>query len=189
MIGGNHLGILVTHVDKASKFLVAGLAKNKTAKSMNIVTSKLFKNIPQEKLKTFTCDNGKEFSFHEELSETLSASFYFANLYHSWERGLNEHTNGLLRQFFPKGTNFKIVSPEEVEKAVELINNRPRKCLDYRTPLKYSINYFQTLMHFIVELANYMLHMTFNIVSKVLYFARVFNSVSYAFMILERLCF
>ena len=126
----------ITHVDKASKFLVAGLAKNKTAKNMNKITSKLFENIPQEKIKTFTCDNGKEFSYHEELSETLSASFYFANPYHSWERGLNEHTNGLLRQFFPKGTNFKIVSPEEVEKAVELINNRPRKCLDYRTPFE-----------------------------------------------------
>ena len=52
----------------------------------------------------------------------------------SWERGLNEHTKGLLRQFFPKGTNFKILKPEEVERAVNLINNRPRKCLDYRTP-------------------------------------------------------
>jgi IS30 family transposase len=53
---------------------------------------------------------------------------------HSWERGLNEHTKGLLRQFFPKRTNFKILKPEEVERAVNLINNRPRKCLDYRTP-------------------------------------------------------
>ena len=75
---------------------------------MNKVTSQLFENISQEKIKTFTCDNGKEFSYHEELSEILSASFYFANPYHSWERGLNEHTNGLLRQFFPKGTNLKI---------------------------------------------------------------------------------
>ena len=57
-----------------------------------------------------------------------------ATPYHSWERGLNEHTNGLLRQFFPKETNFKIVKPEEVEIAVNLINNRPRKCLDYRIP-------------------------------------------------------
>ena len=57
-----------------------------------------------------------------------------ATPYHSWERGLNEHTNGLLRQFFPKETNFKIVKPEEVERAVNLINNRPRKCLDYQTP-------------------------------------------------------
>ncbi len=60
IIGGNHLGILVTHVDEASKFLVAGLAKN-----MNKITSKLFENAPQEKLKTLTCDNGKEFSYHE----------------------------------------------------------------------------------------------------------------------------
>ena len=57
-----------------------------------------------------------------------------ATPYHSWERGLNEHTKGLLRQFFPKKTNFKIVKPEQVERAVNLINNRPRKCLDYQTP-------------------------------------------------------
>jgi IS30 family transposase len=134
MIGGNHLGVLVTHVDKASKFLVAGLAKNKTASEINRVTEKLFQEIAIEKRKTFTCDNGKEFCGHQELSQKLGADFYFATPYHSWERGLNEHTNGLLRQFFPKGTNFKIVKPEQVERAVNLINNRPRKCLDYRTP-------------------------------------------------------
>jgi IS30 family transposase len=136
VIGGNHLGVLVTHVDKASKFLVAGLGKNKRSKQMNEVTERLFKEISQEKIKTFTCDNGKEFSGHVELSRVLLASFYFATPYHSWERGLNEHTNGLLRQFFPKGTNFKIVKPEEVQKAVELINNRPRKCLAYQTPFE-----------------------------------------------------
>jgi len=134
MIGGNHQGVLITHVDKTSKFLIAGLAKNKTSQQMNKITSELFKIVPQEKLKTFTCDNGKEFSGHQELSQILSADFYFATPYHSWERGLNEHTNGLLRQFFPKGTNFYILQPEEVEKAVELLNHRPRKSLDYRTP-------------------------------------------------------
>jgi transposase, IS30 family len=70
----------------------------------------------------------------EELSERLNLSCYFANPYHSWERGLNEHTNGLLRQFFPKGTNFKTVKEEEFMKAVFLINHRPRKSLDYKTP-------------------------------------------------------
>ena len=134
MIGGNHLGVLVTHVDKASKFLVAGLAKNKTASEINRVTEKLFQEIHPDKRKTFTCDKVKEFCGHQELSQKLGADFYFATPYHSWERGLNEHTNGLLRQFLPKGTNFKIVKPEEVERAVNLINNRPRKCLDYRTP-------------------------------------------------------
>ncbi len=82
--------------------------------------------IHPDKRKTFTCDNGKEFCGHQELSQKLGADFYFATPYHSWERGLNEHTKGLLRQFFPKGTNFKILKPEEVERAVNLINNRPR---------------------------------------------------------------
>jgi IS30 family transposase len=134
MIGGNHLGFLVTYMDKASKFLVAGLAKNKTASEINRVTEKIFQEIHPDKRKTFTCDKVKEFCGHQELSEKLGADFYFATPYHSWERGLNEHTNGLLRQFFPKETNFKIVKPEEVERAVNLINNRPRKCLDYQTP-------------------------------------------------------
>jgi transposase, IS30 family len=83
-----------------------------------------------------TFDNGKEFSWHAELSQKLNIACYFANPYHSWERGLNEHTNGLLRQFFSKQTNFKLVKPEELEKAVDLINNRPRKSLDYRTPFE-----------------------------------------------------
>jgi IS30 family transposase len=140
MIGGNHAGVLITHVDKASKFLIAGLAKNKTAKQINKITSELFKKVAQEKLKTFTCDNGKEFSGHQELSQILAADFYFATPYHSWERGLNEHTNGLLRQFFPEGTNFQILKPEEVEKAVALLNHRPRKSLDYRTPYEVFYN-------------------------------------------------
>jgi len=151
MIGGNHSGVLVTHVDKASKFLVAALGKDKSMKELNEVTIKLFKDIDKEKRKTFTCDNGKEFSGHEELSQVLSADFYFANPYCSWERGLNEHTNGLLRQFFPKGTNFKIVKPEEVEKAVNLINNRPRKSLDYQTPYEVVYNISSDIMHFMIE--------------------------------------
>ena len=120
-------------------------------KELNEVTIKLFKGIDKEKRKTFTCDNGKEFSGHEELSQVLSADFYFANPYCSWERGLNEHTNGLLRQFFPKGTNFKIVKPEEVEKAVNLINNRPRKSLDYQTPDELFYNISSDTMHFKIE--------------------------------------
>jgi IS30 family transposase len=136
MIGGNHHGIIVTHVDKASKFLVADLGKNKTSSEVNRVTIELFNKIPKTQRKTMTFDNGKEFSNHAELGKELEPSCYFANPYHSWERGLNEHTNGLLRQFFPKQTNFKIVKPEALEKAVMLVNKRPRKSLDYKTPLE-----------------------------------------------------
>ena len=136
MIGGNHQGVIVTHVDKASKFLVADLGKNKTSSEINKVTIRLFTRIPTSQRKTMTFDNGKEFSGHTELSKELGLLCYFANPYHSWERGLNEHTNGLLRQFFPKQTNFRIVKPEELEKAVILINKRPRKSLDYKTPFE-----------------------------------------------------
>lgn len=134
IIGGNHQGVIVTHVDKASKFLVAGLGQNKTSAQVNQVTIGLFAQVPDTQRKTMTFDNGKEFSGHIELSQTLGLPCYFANPYHSWERGLNEHTNGLLRQFFPKQTNFRIVKPEALAKAVTLVNHRPRKSLDYKTP-------------------------------------------------------
>lgn len=141
IIGGNHEGVIVTHVDKASKFLVAGLGKNKTSKQINQVTFTLFKEVPESHKKTMTFDNGKEFCGHAEISKNLGVDCYFANPYSSWERGLNEHTNGLLRQFFPKQTNFKTVKPEELEKAVYLINNRPRKSLDYKTPFEVFFGY------------------------------------------------
>lgn len=134
IIGGNHLGAIATHVDKASKFLVAQVMKDWTAGEMNRVTLAAFEAIPKEQRQTMTFDNGKEFSRHEQLAATLGVQCYFANPYHSWERGLNEHTNGLIRQFFPKGTNFRIVKQHEVDKVVELINHRPRKALGYRTP-------------------------------------------------------
>ena len=134
MIGKNHSGVIVTYVDKASKFLVAGLGKNKTSGEINQVTLSLFAEVLIEKRHTMIFDNGKEFSGHAELSQKLGLSCYFTNPYHSWERGLNEHTNGLLRQFFSKQTDFKKVEPEALTKAVTLINERPRKSLDHQTP-------------------------------------------------------
>ena len=134
VIDCNHTGIVVTHVDKASKYLLAGLAKNKTMAEINRVTIKLFEPIKPAFRKTMTFDNGREFCGHEKLSESLELKTFFANPYHSWERGLNEHTNGLIREFYPKSTNFKIVKEEDFQRAVDFINHRPRKSLDYRTP-------------------------------------------------------
>jgi transposase, IS30 family len=112
VIGVNHTGVIVTHVDKASKFLLPGLAKNKSVQQINQVTLGLFAQIQDAFRKTMTFDNGKEFCGHQHLAKALGMECFFANPYHSWERGLNEHTNGLLRQFFPKGTNFKILKPQ-----------------------------------------------------------------------------
>jgi transposase, IS30 family len=136
MIGSNHNGVIVTHVDKASKFLVAGFGKNKTAEEINKVTLALFSKFNKEDCKTMTFDNGKEFCGHAKIADELGVLCFFARPYHSWERGLNEHTNGLIRQFFPKGTNFIIAKSSDLENAVELINYRPRKSLDYRTPFE-----------------------------------------------------
>ena len=83
---------------------------------------------------TITFDNGKEFAEHAFIAASLDAQVYFAHPYHSWERGLNENTNGLLRQYFPKSTNLRRVTQSEVEEAVYPLNHRPRKCLQYRTP-------------------------------------------------------
>nr|AFT63971.1 integrase catalytic subunit [gamma proteobacterium D250] len=83
---------------------------------------------------TITVDNGKEFALHEKIGEALDAAVYFAHPYSSWGRGLNENTNGLLRQYFPKQTHFKLVDQVDVEAAIECLNNRPRKMLGYKTP-------------------------------------------------------
>ena len=83
---------------------------------------------------TLTADNGKEFAGHREVSAALAADFYLATPYHSWERGLNEHTNGLVRQYLPKGTDFRTVTGAQVQVIEDRINHRPRKVLGYRTP-------------------------------------------------------
>ncbi|MCH7559204.1 MAG: IS30 family transposase [Planctomycetes bacterium] len=108
--------------------------KDKSARSMNLATRHAFRKIPADKLKTMTFDNGKEFAGFKKLEKLLSMRSYFANAYRSWERGTNENTNGLLRQFFPKGTDFDQVSQWLLDKVEKLLNNRPRKCLNYRTP-------------------------------------------------------
>ena len=85
---------------------------------------------------TITYDNGKEFSEHSKIASELNTDCYFAKPYHSWERGLNEHTNGLVRQYLPKKTDFTQVSDETVQRIAEKLNNRPRKVLNYKTPLE-----------------------------------------------------
>lgn len=87
-----------------------------------------------ERVHTITSDNGKEFAQHRRVAQRLRADFYFAHPYASWERGLNENTNGLLRQYFPKRSDFTAVTPQQVRAAMDRLNNRPRKCLGFKTP-------------------------------------------------------
>ena len=133
VIGLNHVGALVTVVDRKSKYTII---KKVSSKKADVVTMALIEMLyPLRKItKTITSDNGKEFAYHKQVSETLDTSFYFAHPYSSWERGLNEHTNGLIRQYLPKKTNFTQISKEEITTIQDKLNHRPRKVLNYRTP-------------------------------------------------------
>jgi len=133
VIGKDHIGALVTVVDRKSKFT---LIKHVPFKHAEVLTTTLIEMLIPIKpvLKTITSDNGKEFAYHKQVSQLLNTDFYFANPYHSWERGLNEHTNGLIRQYLPKKTDFTQISKEEVVTIQEKLNHRPRKVLNYRTP-------------------------------------------------------
>jgi IS30 family transposase len=132
--GKGHGSFVATHVERKSRYLLAGKMNDKSAGSMNETTRQLFRKIPRSKRQTMTVDNGKEFAGFKEMEKSVGLCCYFADPYSSYQRGTNENTNGLLRQFFPKGTDFNKVGRTELDKAVALINNRPRKCLNYRTP-------------------------------------------------------
>ncbi len=134
IVGKSHGSFVASHVERKSRYLLVGLMDDKSAESMNATTQRLFRKIPKAQRKTMTFDNGKEFAGFKVLEKSVGFRCYFADPYSSWQRGTNENTNGLLRQFFPKGTDFNELSEEDIDKAASLINNRPRKCLNYRTP-------------------------------------------------------
>lgn len=125
--------VLVTMVDRLSKYTFIGLAASKQADDVSAVIYELLKDF-KGVIKTATYDNGKEFAYHEMLNEMLHIDSYFARPYHSWERGLNENTNGLIRQYFPKRSDFRELTPNDVLRVQNLLNSRPRKTLDYATP-------------------------------------------------------
>ena len=133
VIGKNHKGVIVTAVERKTKYMIACPVANKSEQvvaNAMIRALKPFKN----KVHTITSDNGKEFAGHQKIAEELKTKFYFAHPYSSWERGLNENSNGLLRQYYPKKTDLRGVAQDEMDSVLEKINTRPRKTLGYATP-------------------------------------------------------
>jgi len=133
VIGKNHKGALVTLVDRNSKFTLIRKVDSKHATGVTQAIIELLKPI-KNLIYTITSDNGKEFSFHEEVAKELNIKFYFCNPYASWERGLNEHTNGLIREYIPKKSEFDKISRTEIINIQNRLNNRPRKVLGFKTP-------------------------------------------------------
>jgi len=125
---------VATFVERLSKLFRAVLLSDRTAPEMTRAAREVFRDIPLQLRHTLTHDNGREIAEHQTITSELHIDVFCANPYHSWERGLNEHTNGLLRQFFPKGTDFRTITENDLALVVSLINNRPRRSLHYRTP-------------------------------------------------------
>ena len=133
IVGARHSGAIVSMVDRASKFTFLHPVERKTAAEVSAAIIDCLGPVSDLAL-TITADNGREFAGYAEVSRALGADFYFARPYHSWERGLNEHTNGLVRDWFPKSTDFRKVDPADVQWVQDALNDRPRRVLGVRKP-------------------------------------------------------
>jgi len=134
MVGKGRRSALATLVERKSGYARIGRADNMRAGTVRQVLTKRMRDLPPALRRSVTFDNGKEFAEHRQFAQTLELETYFALPYCSWQRGTNENTNGLLRQFFPKGTDFTRISHHEVARVEDLLNERPRRRLDYRSP-------------------------------------------------------
>ncbi len=131
--GKAHQGGLGTFVDRKSMFLVMGKVEDKSSEAMKEMIVGRFCHYPAI-VKSITVDNGTEFALHDEVETKLKTHVFFAHPYSPWERGLNENTNGLIRRFYPKGTDFSEYSDADILRVQNSLNDRPRKTLNYKTP-------------------------------------------------------
>ena len=133
IVGQNHRQAIVSVVERKSKLTFLQKVERNTAEAVAQALAALLAPVA-EKCHTITSDNGREFAQHEAVAAQLRAGFYFAHPYAAWERGLNENTNGLVRQYFPKRSDFSKITDKQVQRVVERLNNRPRKTLGFKTP-------------------------------------------------------
>ena len=135
VIGKLNKSSLLTLVERMSRYTVIIRVNSKEAQivAQAIVDRAKELNLP---VHTMTGDNGTEFANHKQIAEALGIDFYFTHPYASWEKGTNENTNGLLRQYFPKGTDFNEISDNAIQTVEAELNNRPRKCLNYKRPIE-----------------------------------------------------
>lgn len=135
LVGRKQRSALLTLTERKSRFTLIGKVTNRTAP---VVRQKLVQLLQPfaEQLHTLTSDHGKEFAQHEQIAQALQLRYYFAHPYAAWERGTNENTNGLLRQYFPRKRDFSTITPRELALAMMRLNFRPRKCLGFKTPFE-----------------------------------------------------
>jgi IS30 family transposase len=143
IVGRGHLGGWVSLVERKSGFTLLARVSNRRAATVRTAAQQRLAALPDSLLRTMTFDNGKEFAEHEQLAATTGLVVYFAQPYAAWQRGTNENTNGLVRQYVPKGTDLKATSHRAVAAIESSLNDRPRKRLGYRTPRETLSHYAQ----------------------------------------------
>lgn len=129
-----HKQSLATHTERKTRFLAVKRPKSRTAKDRSRVAEKTFKDLPPEAKRTMTLDNGSENSEHETVTESTGIKIFFARAYASWQRATNENSNGLIRWYLPRDTDLDTLTEKQLDAIIDLINDRPRKCLGYKTP-------------------------------------------------------
>jgi IS30 family transposase len=134
LVGRDKRVRIVSFVDRRSGYLIAFLLPKMNARLCASIAVRHFRRIPRKKRKTITLDNGIEFYDWERLEKQSGMTIYFAYPYHAWERGTNENTNGLLRQYFPKSYDFNLITPAELARVVKRLNDRERKRLNFKSP-------------------------------------------------------
>jgi IS30 family transposase len=140
IIGKGHRHAIVSLTERKSRLALLRKVERKTAQAVTDAVVSLLKSLPV-RTHTITADNGKEFADHERIARDLRTDVYFAHPYASWERAANENMNGLIRQYFPKKRNFATITQQEIEFAMERLNNRPRRCLGFKTPNEVFFKY------------------------------------------------
>ncbi len=139
IIGKGHRHAIVSLTERKARLALLRKVERKTAQAVADAVIELLKTLSVQ-THTITADNGKEFADHERIARDLCANIYFAHPYSSWERATNENMNGLIRQYFPKKHNFATITETEIEFVMERLNNRPRKCLGFKTPNQIFFN-------------------------------------------------
>jgi IS30 family transposase len=140
IIGKGHRHAIVSLTERKSRLALLRKVERKTAQAVANAVIELLKSVPV-RTHTITADNGREFADHERIACDLRADVYFAHPYSSWERATNENMNGLIRQYFPKKRNFATITEQEIEFVMERLNNRPRKCLGFKSPNQVFFNH------------------------------------------------
>ena len=142
VIGKRGSACLLTLVDRKTRYTVGGKTASKEAEAVKEKMIEALSRLPQDKVKSVTPDRGREFARHQEVTKALpQVEFYFPAPYSPWERGTNENTNGLIREFLPKGYDMANASDKQIEQMLFLLNTRPRKCLNWLTPMEALFDY------------------------------------------------